>query len=106
MVMNALKIDPRRRWRDETGPGWRWWSDDVLPASCTVSLDQVRAEGTTMDDFATLATANGARVRMRHACDESLASFRASIAERASSPSATFAVVSFCRARLGRMSCD
>ena len=62
MVLNALNIDPRRRWRDEAGPGWRWWSDEMLPASCTVPLEQVRAEGTTMDDFARLAVANGARV--------------------------------------------
>ncbi|EOD04069.1 hypothetical protein EMIHUDRAFT_221497 [Emiliania huxleyi CCMP1516] len=102
MVLNALNIDPRRRWRDEAGPGWRWWSDEMLPASCTVPLEQVRAEGTTMDDFARLAVANGARVRTRYACGESLDSFRASLVERTTSAAATFAVTSFCRARLGQ----
>ena len=104
MVMNALRIDPRRRWRDETGPGWRWWSDDMFPTSCSASLEQMRAEGTTFDDFAKLGAANGARVTARRPTDEgeSLATFRASIVEHAQTPRSAFAVLSFCRASLGQ----
>ena len=51
MVMNALRVDPRRRWRDETGPGWRWWADEMFPTACTGSLDYFREHGSTMEEF-------------------------------------------------------
>lgn len=103
MVMNALKVDPRRRWRDETGPGWRWWSDAMFPTGCSSSLEEMRANGTTMDDFGLLAAANGADVRMRRATDEgeSLDTFRHSIVASATR-SDSFVVTSFCRASLGQ----
>ena len=104
MVMNALRIDPRRRWHDESGPGWRWWSDEMFPTSCSGSLDRIRAAGITMDEFATLASANGAAVTMRRPTDagESLESFRAAIVDAASTDRATFTVASFDRASLGQ----
>jgi len=105
MVMNALRIDPRRRWRDETGPGWRWWSDEMFPTSCTGSLDQIRLAGVTMEEFRTLAAANGAAVTMRRPTDEgeSIDTFRAAILDAASSShSSSFTVSSFDRAALGQ----
>jgi hypothetical protein len=104
MVMNALRVDPRRRWRDEGGPGWRWWSDDMFPTSCTSSLAQVREVGTTMEEFRLMAEANGARVRMRRPTDpgESLETFRESIVEASLASSDAFTVTSFCRASLGQ----
>lgn len=103
MVMNALRIDPRRRWRDETGPGWRWWSDAMFPTGCSSSLEEMRAVGTTMDDFCLLAAANGADVRMRRATDEgeSLDTFRHSILA-SSLTQDSLVVTSFCRASLGQ----
>ena len=104
MVMNALRIDPRRRWRDETGPGWRWWADEMFETSCSRSLEQIRAVGTTMEDIQLLAVANGAESRMRRPTDEgeNLDTFRHSIVAACSSPRASFAVTSFCRATLGQ----
>lgn len=112
MVMNALRIDPRRRWRDESGPGWRWWSDAMFPTGCSNTLEQMRSTGTTMDDFCLLAAANGADVRMRRATDdgESLETFRHSILNSALG-SGSLVVTSFCRASLDqtgtrRLACD
>jgi len=104
MVMNALRIDPRRRWRDETGPGWRWWSDEMFPTGCSGSLEQLRIAGVTMEDFRLLASANGAAVTMRRPTDpeESLGTFRESILEAAHVSSDAFTVTSFCRASLGQ----
>lgn len=104
MVMNALRVDPRRRWRDETGPGWRWWSDEMFPTSCTGSLDRIRVAGVTMEEFHQLASANGASVRMQRATDEgeSLESFRTSILDAATSSQSAFTVTSFDRASLGQ----
>ena len=44
MCMNALGVDPQRRWRDATGPGWRWWADEMFApeSSCLPSLESVR----------------------------------------------------------------
>eukprot|EP00322_Chrysochromulina_rotalis_P006383 CAMPEP_0115839904 /NCGR_PEP_ID=MMETSP0287-20121206/6497_1 /TAXON_ID=412157 /ORGANISM="Chrysochromulina rotalis, Strain UIO044" /LENGTH=264 /DNA_ID=CAMNT_0003293501 /DNA_START=105 /DNA_END=899 /DNA_ORIENTATION=- len=105
MVMNALRIDPRRRWRDDTGPGWRWWSDEMFPTSCTGSLDRIRVAGVTMEEFARLASANGALVEMRRPTDEgeTLETFRSAILTAASSSShSSFTVASFDRAALGQ----
>ena len=104
MVMNALHIDPRRRWRDEAGPGWRWWSDEMFPTSCTGTLEHFRVNGSTMEEFGRLAAANGADVCMRRPDDvgESLDTFRAAIRDAGASPASTFTVSSFCRATLGQ----
>ena len=104
MVMNALRIDPRRRWRDASGPGWRWWADEMFCSRFVgPSLEQIRAIGTTMDEFHLLAVANGAESRMRRATDagETLDSFRESMVAACASPRA-FAVTSFCREVLGQ----
>lgn len=104
MVMNALRIDPRRRWRDENGPGWRWWSDEMFPTSCSGDIEHFKKLGVTMEEFELLASANGAAVQMRRPTDrgESLDTFRASIVEASSADSKSFTVTSFCRAHLGQ----
>ena len=104
MVMNALRIDPRRRWRDETGPGWRWWSDEMFPTSCTGSLEYFRVNGSTMEEFRLLAIANGAEVSMHRPTDlgESLDSFRSAMVEAGSTASSSFTVTSFNRGSLGQ----
>ena len=104
MVMNALRIDPRRRWHDEDGPGWRWWSDEMFLTECSGSLEQLRIAGVTMEEFRLLASANGALTTMRRPTDpgESLHTFRESILEAAHISSEAFTVSSFCRSSLGQ----
>ena len=104
MVMNALNVDPRRRWRDESGPGWRWWSDDMMVAgACAPSLSSVKADGVCMDVLARMAAASGARVSVRRPAAEgtSLDAFRATVVGAASAAS-EFLVLNYCRATLGQ----
>lgn len=119
VVMNALGIDPRRRWRDESGPGWRWWADEMFPydsnerpnASQDVlqcpTLEKIRAEGNTMEGFRLLAATNGAEVTMHRPADEGegLESFRDAIVTACRMQDDwrnTFFVSSFCRSALGQ----
>lgn len=55
MVLNALEIDPQRKWR-EAAP-WRWWDQTFL--SCCRPLDDVAKVGLTLNEFACLARCNG-----------------------------------------------
>lgn len=56
MALNALGIDPLRHWKGRQGP-WRFWSDDML--DCCRTLDDVRKQGITLDEFKCLASCNG-----------------------------------------------
>lgn len=105
MVMNALRIDPRRRWRDETGPGWRWWSDEMfLEGTCTPTLAELKADGVGMDELATIATTSGADVSVHRPTDEgaSIDSFREAVFSASRMQAEAFLVSSFCRASLGQ----
>lgn len=53
MVLNSLEVDPKRVWK---GP-WRWYHEEML--DCCSSLDNIRSEGITFDQFSCLATCNG-----------------------------------------------
>ncbi|KAG8068705.1 hypothetical protein GUJ93_ZPchr0005g16049 [Zizania palustris] len=57
VVLNALRIDPGRRWK---GP-WRWFDESML--DCCEHLDKVRSHGITFGKVACLAHCAGADVR-------------------------------------------
>ncbi|KAL5230742.1 hypothetical protein ABZP36_029518 [Zizania latifolia] len=57
VVLNALRIDPGRRWK---GP-WRWFDESML--DCCEHLDKVRSHGITFGKVACLAHCAGAEVR-------------------------------------------
>lgn len=57
VVLNALAIDPGRRWK---GP-WRWFDESML--DCCEPLDKVKAEGITFGKVACLAHCSGADVQ-------------------------------------------
>jgi glutathione gamma-glutamylcysteinyltransferase len=57
VVLNALAIDPGRRWK---GP-WRWFDESML--DCCEPLDKVKAEGITFGKVACLARCSGADVQ-------------------------------------------
>ncbi|KAG8085588.1 hypothetical protein GUJ93_ZPchr0010g7578 [Zizania palustris] len=57
VVLNALRIDPGRRWK---GP-WRWFDESML--DCCEHLDRVRSHGITFGKVACLAHCAGAEVR-------------------------------------------
>nr|QCX35398.1 phytochelatin synthase 2 [Arundo donax] len=57
VVLNALAIDPGRRWK---GP-WRWFDESML--DCCEPLDKVKAQGITFGKVACLAHCSGADVQ-------------------------------------------
>ncbi|WVZ72752.1 hypothetical protein U9M48_021163 [Paspalum notatum var. saurae] len=57
VVLNALAIDPGRRWK---GP-WRWFDEFML--DCCEPLDKVKAQGITFGKVACLAHCSGADVQ-------------------------------------------
>lgn len=50
MVMNALRLDPSRVWKNP----WRWWSDEMF-ACCEGSLSVMKTSGVTLDFFDRIA---------------------------------------------------
>ncbi len=58
VALNALGIDPGRRWRGV----WRWFSEELL--DCCLALDEIRERGLELDQVACLARCNGASVEV------------------------------------------
>ncbi|XP_047327818.1 glutathione gamma-glutamylcysteinyltransferase 1-like [Impatiens glandulifera] len=56
MVLNALAIDPGRKWK---GP-WRWFDESML--DCCEPLERVKAEGISFGKLVCLAQCAGAKV--------------------------------------------
>ncbi|KAJ3182265.1 hypothetical protein HDU85_003307 [Gaertneriomyces sp. JEL0708] len=61
MVLNALAVDPGKRWKGV----WRWYSDDML--ECCAPLSQIKEKGMTFRELACLARCNGLRVVAKRA---------------------------------------
>lgn len=74
VALNALSIDPGRRWK---GP-WRWFSEDML--DCCSPLADMRERGVDLDELACLARCNGADVKVHRGDVSSLEDWRAALA--------------------------
>ncbi|KAL9285061.1 hypothetical protein ACSQ67_024591 [Phaseolus vulgaris] len=70
VVLNALAIDPGRKWK---GP-WRWFDESML--DCCVPLTQIQLEGITFGRVACLARCNGAKVVAFRSDESSVDEFR------------------------------
>ncbi|KAG2719252.1 hypothetical protein I3843_03G250300 [Carya illinoinensis] len=70
MVLNALAIDPGRKWK---GP-WRWFDDSML--DCCEPLEKIKAEGITFGKVACLAHCNGAKVEAFRTSESTIDDFR------------------------------
>ncbi|KAL2932960.1 Glutathione gamma-glutamylcysteinyltransferase 3 [Bienertia sinuspersici] len=70
MVLNALAIDPERKWK---GP-WRWFDDSML--DCCLPLEKVKDSGISLSKVACLANCNGADVEAFHANESTIDNFR------------------------------
>lgn len=70
MVLNALAVDPGRKWK---GP-WRWFDESML--DCCEPLEKVKAEGITFGKVACLATCAGANVEAFRTKQSTLDDFR------------------------------
>ncbi|GJN38059.1 hypothetical protein PR202_gb27067 [Eleusine coracana subsp. coracana] len=79
VVLNALAIDPGRRWK---GP-WRWFDESML--DCCEPLDKVKAQGITFGKVACLAHCSGADVQSFRANRVTLEDLRRHLVRCASS---------------------
>ncbi|KAJ3691488.1 hypothetical protein LUZ61_020652 [Rhynchospora tenuis] len=70
VVLNALAIDPGRKWK---GP-WRWFDESML--DCCEPLEKVKAEGITFGKVVCLAHCAGAKVETYRANESNLDDFR------------------------------
>ena len=108
MVLNALRIDPNTTWKG----GWRWFDERNLVASCCKPMDQIKVEGITLDEFASLGRCHGAAVTVFRPLLEkesksakvmgSEQHFRKRLIDACSSPDPPFMIVSFLRTSLGQ----
>ena len=57
MSLNALMVDPGKSWKNSV---WRWYEESRL--DCCVSLDLVKKQGITLDEFACLSKCNGCNI--------------------------------------------
>lgn len=95
-VLNALQIDPGRRWK---GP-WRWFGEELL--SCCKSLDLVAAEGLTLAEVGCLARCNGAWVQTIVATADGLPAFREALEQSVRATAGPFVVAAYDRQGLGQ----
>ena len=98
MCLNTLRLDPGRHWK---GP-WRWYHETML--DCCLPVEEVRANGITLDEFVCLARCNGATARLHRPGDgheATLESFREKVRASCELGSAITAV-SYNRATLGQ----
>ncbi|GLJ32658.1 hypothetical protein SUGI_0657090 [Cryptomeria japonica] len=79
VVLNALAIDPGRKWK---GP-WRWFDESML--DCCEPLDKVKIDGISFGKVACLANCSGANVEAFRTNQSSLNDFRKLVAKCASS---------------------
>ena len=70
MVLNSLKVDPGRVWRQP----WRWFTEEML-ASCVTP----GADGVTMEHFALMTECNGATAQTFYAEKSHVEFFRATV---------------------------
>ncbi|EPS73368.1 phytochelatin synthase 1, partial [Genlisea aurea] len=70
MVLNALAIDPGRKWK---GP-WRWFDENML--DCCEPLEKIKNKGVTFGKVICLAHCAGARVEAFRANQSSIDDFR------------------------------
>ncbi|XP_030460846.1 glutathione gamma-glutamylcysteinyltransferase 1-like [Syzygium oleosum] len=93
MVLNALAIDPGRKWK---GP-WRWFDESML--DCCEPLEKVKAEGISFGKVVCLAQCAGAEVEALRTSQTTVDHFRQFV-KRCSSSDNCHLVSSYHRAAL------
>jgi len=96
MVLNALSVDPRVRWKGI----WRWFDEDLLLKGCCLRKQRIQKVGITMEEFQMLGRCQGAKIEIKRAND-SMDSFRNDLLQVIKS-SDKFLVTSFDRKKLNQ----
>ena len=97
-ALNALGIDPGRRWKGS----WRWFSEELL--DCCKSLDEVRRSGITLDEAVCLARCSGAAVNVRRpgTPDADVAAFRRDLLAAATAGDGPVLIANYSRSAVGQ----
>lgn len=95
-ALNALQLDPRRRWK---GP-WRWFSEELL--DCCKTLDEVRRSGLSLDEVACLARCSSARTAVHRPPLADATSFRAHLRAAVTAADGPVLVVNYSRRAVGQ----
>ncbi|KAI7868894.1 Phytochelatin synthase-domain-containing protein [Spinellus fusiger] len=94
MVLNAMGVDPKRRWKGV----WRWYSDELL--ECCSNKEDMKKNGITFNEFACLAKCH-CNVIAKRIYNVSFEEFKKDV-ETITTRSNQFMVVSFSRKGLGQ----
>jgi glutathione gamma-glutamylcysteinyltransferase len=95
-ALNALRIDPRRRWKG----AWRWFSEELL--DCCKSLDDVRRFGVTLDEVVCLARCSGASVSVHRPPLEDAGALREHLLEATTVGDGPVVLVNYSRRAVGQ----
>jgi glutathione gamma-glutamylcysteinyltransferase len=95
-ALNALGVDPGRRWKGT----WRWFSEELL--DCCKPLEEVRRSGISLDDAACLARCNGATVAVHRAAQANLMLFREQLLAAATASDGAVMIVNYSRSAVGQ----
>jgi glutathione gamma-glutamylcysteinyltransferase len=95
-ALNALGIDPGRRWKGS----WRWFSEELL--DCCKPLDEIRRSGITLDDAACLARCSGATATVRRAGEAGVAAFREQLLAAVTASDGPVLIVNYSRSAVGQ----
>jgi glutathione gamma-glutamylcysteinyltransferase len=93
MVLNALEIDPMRKWKGV----WRWFDETML--DCCRPLEDIKKQGITLSEFTCLARCNGLHAVSYRADDTTKEQFYQDI-KRTSKIDNVYLCVSFARKTL------
>jgi glutathione gamma-glutamylcysteinyltransferase len=95
-ALNALQIDPRRKWKGV----WRWFSEELL--DCCKSLDEIRRLGLTLDEVACLATCSAASVSMHRPPLADASTFREHLRAATTTEDGPVLIVNYSRRAVGQ----
>jgi len=95
-ALNALQIDPRRRWKG----AWRWFSEELL--DCCKSLDEIRQLGLTLDEVACLATCSTASVSVHRPPLADISTFREHLRMATQTAEGPVLIVNYSRRAVGQ----
>ena len=95
MVLNALDIDPGKRWKGV----WRWYSDELL--ECKPPKSHILERGLSLSQLAALGRCNGLQITTKRADQVSFEEFKSDLLESVQSNS-KYLISNFSRTYLGQ----
>jgi glutathione gamma-glutamylcysteinyltransferase len=95
MVLNALEVDPNKRWKGV----WRWYADELL--ECKPPLGKIREKGLNLQELADLGRCNGLAIKNKRVDQTSFVEFQRNVLESVRSND-KYIITNFSRKELGQ----